>query len=94
MELINEFGWPFVIFIFFFPRVTMLLSEKIQATGAVWWVFWFCTPRLLVGVLGTVRYWNVNKLLVVVIWIWALGGEVSEKTLIRQRKKRMKKRRR
>jgi hypothetical protein len=68
----------FLIFLFFFPRLTLVFSHV--ATGGVfWWLGWVFAPRVLVAVLATSHYWHTNPILCVLAWLWALGGESAEK---------------
>ncbi len=71
-------GIFFIIFMFFFPRLTLLFSNV--AFGAIlWWLGWLFAPRLLVAILATNFYWEANTILVVLTWFWALSGEGLEK---------------
>jgi hypothetical protein len=40
---------------------------------------------MLVAILATVSYWNTNKVLVIISWLMAIGGESSEKYFIHRR---------
>ena len=71
-------GIVFLIFMFFFPRLTLLFSS-IPFGGLLWWLGWFIAPRLLVAILATSAYWDTNQILVIITWFWALGGESVEK---------------
>jgi hypothetical protein len=70
-------GW-FVFFLFFFPRLTLLFSSVVSG-GFLWWLGWVLAPRLLTAILATYGFWNTNPVLVVLTWMWALGGESTEK---------------
>lgn len=74
----------FLIFISFFPRLTLLFSS-IPFGGLLWWLGFFFAPRLLVAFLATIAYWNTNPLLVTCAWIIALSGEPMEKSIFRKR---------
>lgn len=71
-------GIWFIFFMFFFPRLTLIFSSVVTG-GFFWWLGWLFTPRLLVAILATKAYANTNIILVVLAWIWALGGEKFEK---------------
>jgi hypothetical protein len=71
-------GWFFLIFITFFPRLTLLFSS-VPFGGLFWWCGLVFFPRLLVASLATVTYFKTNPLLVVISWLVALSGEVFEK---------------
>lgn len=77
-------GVLFVVFMFFFPRLTLLFST-VAAGGILWWVGWLVAPRLLVAILATDAYWRANPVLVVLAWFWALGGEGAEKRIVHVR---------
>lgn len=72
-------GVWFILFLFFFPRLTLLFSN-VATGGLLWWLGWGFAPRLLVAILATDAYWHTNTILVVLTWCWALGGEGAEKT--------------
>ncbi len=74
-------GIFFLIFISIFPRLTLLFSS-VAFGGVFWWLGFFFAPRLLVAILATVSYWNTNKILVIISWLLAIGGESSEKLFI------------
>ena len=71
-------GVWFIIFMFFFPRLTMLFATTVGG-GFLYWVGWLLAPRLTVAIIATSLFWDANTLLVVLTWIWALGGEGCEK---------------
>jgi hypothetical protein len=71
-------GIWFILFMFFFPRLTLLFSS-VATGGLLWWLGWIFAPRLLVAILATSAYWETNTVLVVLTWFWALGGEGAEK---------------
>jgi len=77
MNFWDVHGIVFVIFLFFFPRLTMLFATAWG--GILWWIGWFFAPRLLVAILATTYYWHSNTLLVILTWFWAIGGEGAEK---------------
>jgi hypothetical protein len=78
MDFWQVHGIFFIIFMFFFPRLTMFFATPWG--GLFWWLGWLFLPRLTVAILATNNYWETNKFLVVLTWIWALGGESAEKT--------------
>lgn len=71
----------FIIFMFFFPRLTILFSS-VAFGGIFFWLGFIFTPRLLVAILATKYYVETNPFLVFFTWIWALFGENFEKTKI------------
>ncbi len=77
----NHRGVFFLIFISFFPRLTLLFSS-VAGGGIFWWLAWLFVPRVLVAMLATLAYWNQNKILVVIAWLVAISGESSEKMVI------------
>lgn len=84
-------GLIFVLFMFFFPRLTMLFATAWG--GPLWWVGWLFAPRLTVAIVATSLYWDSNTVLVIIAWIWALAGEGTEKSTVgwRARKRRRRK---
>jgi|GEM_PF-1283284 len=82
-------GFFFLICIALFPRLTLLFSSVVFG-GLFWWLGFFFAPRLLVAILATISYWNTNKVLVVISWLFAVGGETSEKYYIHRHTFRQK----
>ena len=74
-------GLLFLVAIAAFPRLTLLFSN-VATGGLFWWLAWLFAPRVLVAVLATVAYWNANPILVIIAWLFALGGEGSEKYVV------------
>lgn len=88
IDFFVKHGWFFLVFITFFPRLTLLVSGlfgSIEFGGILWWVGFFIAPRILVAMLATVSYWHTNQVLVIISWLVALGGESSEKFVISKR---------
>jgi len=77
-------GVLFLIFISFFPRLTLFFST-VPFGGLLWWLGLIFAPRILVAVLATMTYWNQNPLLVLIAWLVAFGGETSEKYMVVRR---------
>lgn len=73
-------GVFFILFMFCFPRLTMLFATTVGG-GFLYWLGWLLAPRLTVAILATTCFWETNTVLVVFTWIWALGGETTEKTV-------------
>lgn len=80
-------GVLFILCMFFFPRLTLLLSS-VATGGLLWWLGWVLTPRLLTAILATSAYWETNPFLCVLAWIWALGGECCEKGAAQKTRRR------
>lgn len=81
MNFWDAHGLLFVVFMFFFPRLTLLFSS-VATGGLLWWLGWVFAPRLLVAVLATTAYWGTNPVLVTLAWFWAIGGESVEKKTV------------
>ncbi|MBX3016541.1 MAG: hypothetical protein KF767_01530 [Bdellovibrionaceae bacterium] len=81
MDFWDVHGIWFIIFMFFFPRLTLLFSS-VAFGGLFWWLGFIFTPRLLVAILATTAYWETNQILVVFTWFWALGLESAEKRML------------
>jgi hypothetical protein len=73
----------FIIFMFFFPRLTMLfmgICVMPFAHPVLFWFGWFFTPRLVIAILATTIYWDTNPVLCVLAWINAFFvGNASNK---------------
>lgn len=77
-------GVFFLFFVTLFPRLTLLFSS-VAIGGFFWWLGWLFAPRILVACLATIAYWNTNKVLVMISWLVAIGGESSEKYFVNRR---------
>lgn len=84
MSFWDAHGIWFIIFMFFFPRLTLLFSS-VAFGGFFWWLGFIFAPRLLVAILATSAYWQTNPFLVVLTWFWALAGESTEKIAVSRR---------
>ena len=86
MEQINFWGihgFFFIFFMFFFPRLTMIFATSVLSIyGPLSWIGWLLTPRLTVAIISTIIYWDTNPVLCVFTWLWALGGESTEKKIV------------
>jgi hypothetical protein len=89
IDFFTKHGWIFLISIALFPRLTLLVSgvlfHSVEFGGLLWWLGFFFAPRILIATLATLAYWNTNQLLVIFAWLIALGGESSEKMVIRRK---------
>lgn len=74
-------GLLFILCMFFFPRLTMLFATT-TGGGLLYWLGWIFAPRLTVAILATMLFYQHNVLLLIFTWIWALGGESGEKTIV------------
>ena len=81
MDFWSNHGVLFILFMFFFPRLTLLFSS-VPFGGLFWWLGFIFAPRLLVAVLATTAYWQTNPILVTLTWFWALSGETFEKRTV------------
>lgn len=81
IDFFTKHSFLFLVFISFFPRLTLLFSS-VPFGGFFWWLGFFFMPRLLVAVLATVAYGQTNPVLVALAWVVALSGEVMEKKKI------------
>lgn len=78
MSFWDKHGFFFILFMFFFPRLTLIFSS-VAFGGFFWWLGWIFAPRLLVAVLATFAYLHTNPALVFFSWVWAATFEVFEK---------------
>ena len=67
----------FLIGLTLFPRFTLLFSNV--SSSIVFWLAWFFLPRIMIAFLATIFYWKTNPILVILAWMFALGGESAEK---------------
>lgn len=73
----------FIIFMFIFPRLTMLVTGIfLRFMGVGFFFAWLIFPRLTVACLATHFYWHTNPVLCFLAWMWAVGGELTEKTIV------------
>lgn len=77
MDFWDVHGIGFILAMCFFPRLTLLFATA--HGGCLWWLGWVFAPRLTVAIIATGLYWEHNKFLIILTWIWALGGEGGEK---------------
>ena len=83
MNFWDAHGILFVICMMIFPRLTMLFGAAVTSSfGPLGWLGWVFAPRLTVAIIATGIYWNTNPALIVITWIWVLGGESTEKSTI------------
>lgn len=81
MDFWQEHGIFFLIFMTFFPRLTMLLATAVHF-GLLSWLGWFFAPYLTVAILATEYYWHTNPILCIIAWFIALAGTGSECKMI------------
>lgn len=84
MNFWDHHGFAFILFMFFFPRLTMLLATT-AGGDLFYWLGWLFLPRVTVAILATVHYLDQNPILVIFSWLWALGGESTEKRVVQRR---------
>lgn len=78
VDFFQNHGFFFLLFITFFPRLTLIFSSVVSG-GIIWWAGLIFCPRILVASLATMAYFHTNPILVVMSWLIAFGGEVMEK---------------
>jgi len=77
-------GIWFIIFMAMFPRITMVLTGIFSMCFGPWFFLgWLLVPRLTVAILASICYWDTNSFLVILTWIWSMGGESMEKKSIK-----------
>ena len=77
-------GAWFILFMCFFPRLTMLFATA-GGGGFLYWLGWLFAPRLTVAILATYFYGHTNTALIAFTWAWALAGETTEKRVVVKR---------
>lgn len=83
VSLLSFWEYHGVIFIFFmalFPRLTMLFATTLGG-GFLYWLGWLLCPRIVVAIIATAQFFDTNPVLVVLTWIWAMGGTAGETTV-------------
>lgn len=65
-----------IICLAFFPRLTLLLAS-FATGGFLWWLGWLFAPHLLVAILS-LPYYSTHPVLVIIAWVFALGGSKVE----------------
>lgn len=88
IELSRENYWDhhgvlLLIFLTFFPRLSLLFSS-IPFGGLWWWLGFIFCPHYLVAILATINYWPTNPFLVSIAWLVALAGEFGEKYILQR----------
>ncbi len=89
MDFWEVHGIFFIIFMFFFPRLTLFFSSVVSG-GILWWLGFLFMPRLLVAILATKYYWDTNEILVILAWFWAFGLESGEKVMVKNAPQKIK----
>jgi hypothetical protein len=79
-------GLFFLIFLSFFPRLSLLFSS-VPFGGIFWWLGFIFCPRILVSSLATVVYGHTNPVLVFLSWVIAIMGEIFEKNSLAGKRK-------
>lgn len=77
MDYWQAHGVWFLIFLTFFPRLTMLFAVA-TPFGFLAWVAWLFVPHFLVAFLATTYYWHTNPVLCIIAWIIAFMGTFGE----------------
>ena len=85
----DQHGPFLLLFIAFFPRLTLLFSS-IPSGGILWWFSWLVAPRLLVAILATFAYLATNPFLVFLAWLLFFAGEGGEKYFVYRRARQAK----
>lgn len=81
MDFWQEHTIFFLIFITFFPRLTMLFATSVHF-GFLGWLGWLFAPHLTVAILATQYYWHTNPILCTIAWFVALAGTGGEYKMI------------
>lgn len=78
-------GIFFILFMFLFPRLTMLFATTVGG-GLLYWFGWFFCPGLVVAILATTYFWQTNTVLCIFTWIWAFSNPGKIKIEYKPRK--------
>ena len=68
----------YLIGLVLFPRFSLLFCNV--SGNIIFWLGWLFLPRITVAFLATIYYWNSNPFLVILSWLFAMGGESAEKS--------------
>ena len=80
MDFWDVHGIGFIICLAFLPRLTMLLTGIFMSWMCPLFLFgWIFAPRLAVAIMASMVYFDTNPVLCILTWLWALGGESTEK---------------
>jgi hypothetical protein len=77
MDYWQQHGLLFLFGSAFFPRITTLFFSAVSF-GFWHIVGWIFAPHFLVAIIATTLYWEHNPILVVIAWLFALGGTGAE----------------
>ena len=83
MNFWQAHGLFFLLGLVFFPRITVFFFSQVTG-GLVFWVFFLFFPRLVIPILAAYHYWGTNPVLVILSFLICLGGETSEKTVVKR----------
>lgn len=81
MDFWQAHGIFFLIFITFFPRLTMLFAVTVSF-GPLAWLGWLFAPHFTVAILATQYYWHTNPILCIIAWFVAFSGTGGEAKLL------------
>lgn len=81
MDFWEVHGIFFLIFITFFPRLTMLVAVTVPF-GILAWLGWLFAPYLTVAILATQYYWDTNPILCIIAWFMAFAGTGGEAKMV------------
>ena len=70
-------GLIYLIGLTLFPRLSLLFCNVYG--NILFWIGWLFLPRITIAIFATIFYSTTNPILVVLSWIFALGGESAEK---------------
>jgi hypothetical protein len=71
MDFFELHSWYILIFLVFFPRLTLLIGS-FTLGGLFWWLGWIFCPRFLIAILA-LPFLSTNPILVILAWISAFG---------------------
>ncbi len=81
MDFWQVHGVFFLLFVTFFPRLTMLFAVSVPF-GWLAWLGWIFAPHLTVAILATQFYWETNPVLCIIAWFIALAGTGGETKVV------------
>lgn len=76
-------GLLFMLGLMLFPRITLIFFSSVTG-GILFWIVTMIMPRIIIAILAAVYYWRTNPILVIMTFLWCLGGEGAEKEVARR----------
>ena len=83
MSFWDVHGVIFLLGLMVFPRITVFFFSTVTG-GLLFWIAFLIVPRIFIAILAAYNYWDTNPILVILAFLWCLGGETTEKEATRR----------